>query len=179
LDISIFHWINDWPSGFAPFFIFLSEATKELWVKLALALLFLGLVANRGTRVPAITAILAFPLANGITDVLKHSFHVLRPCVELWPNLNLRVGLLDSFGTASAHSANTMAVAAVFLYYKRQWGLIPLAIAILTGFSRIYVGVHYPSQVLLGWLCGLVAAAVIIAAWGLILKKGKATDEPS
>ena len=68
-----------------------------------------------------------------------------------------------SFGTASAHSANMMAVATLFLIVDRKWGTFWLAIAVLTGLSRIYVGVHYPQQVLLGWLVG--ANAALLTHW--------------
>lgn len=137
-----------------------------VWVRIALLIVFATLVAARGNiRKSAILAALAWPLANGITDVLKNAFHVLRPCVELWPDVIMRVGKLDSFGTASAHSANMMSIAVVFLLYCRWWGLIPLGIALATGLSRIYVGVHYPSQVLLGWMCGAFAALVVTRTW--------------
>lgn len=166
LDVRVFHWINSWSDAYSPFYVFLSEATKATWVRLALLIVFAALIASgKSVRKAGILAVLSWPLANGITDVLKNTFHVLRPCIELWPDVTLRVGKLDSFGTASAHSANMMAVAVVFLLYCRWWGLIPLAIAIFTGLSRIYVGVHYPSQVLLGWFCGAFAAFVVTQTW--------------
>ena len=45
--------------------------------------------------------------------------------------------------------------------------LLGLAVlALLTGLSRIYVGAHYPSQVLLGWVCGALCALIAVYTWG-------------
>jgi undecaprenyl-diphosphatase len=72
-----------------------------------------------------------------------------------------------------------MAVAACFLYGFRPLGWVWLVVAVLTGLSRVYVGVHYPSQVLLGWLCGAFAAMVVLKcadAWAR-LRAGRAPQE--
>ncbi len=87
-----------------------------------------------------------------------------RPSVEVADAI-VRVNRLTSFGTASAHSANMMAVAVPFLYYARPVGFFWLGIAILTGISRIYVGVHYPYQVLFGWMVGAAMSGVLIVGW--------------
>jgi len=89
---------------------------------------------------------------------------MLRPSVEV-PDAIIRVNRLTSFGTASAHSANMMAVAVPFLYYARPIGFFWLGIAILTGISRIYVGVHYPYQVVFGWMVGAAMSGILIAGW--------------
>lgn len=86
---------------------------------------------------------------------------MLRPSVEL-AVLNLRVERLTSFGTASSHAANMMAIACLFLFYKRIWGYWWLGIAVFTGISRIYVGVHYPYQVLYGWFVGAAVSGILI-----------------
>ena len=57
-------------------------------------------------------------------------------------------------GTASAHSANMAAVAFVMTYRLRYGGAIWIILAALVGYSRVFTGVHFPHQVVLGWLCG-------------------------
>lgn len=173
MNLSAFHWINGWSNAYAPFYDFLSEGTKILSIRLALALLFLILIAaGPQTRRAAIFAVLGFLLANTFTEVFKHLLPMPRPCVELVQQgqtvMHHGVGWLTSAGTASAHAANTAAVAFAFTYFLRWWGLIPIAIAFFTGLSRIYVGVHYPYQVLLGWACGIVVGAILIYGWNWI-----------
>lgn len=181
-DVAVFRWINGWNDAYSPFYVFLSEGSKWTWVRILLALVFVAMIAaGPRSRKAAILALIAFPVANGLTDILKHSFHVLRPCVEL-VDVHLRVGKLDSFGTASAHSANTAAVATVLTWFLRPWGSIPIAVALFTGLSRIYVGVHYPSQVLLGWACGILVGFLVVGVYWLIVRRGAveahANEEP-
>lgn len=162
MDEAVFRWINGWPESLKPLFWFLSEATKQDWVRVFLAALILGmLIANPKTRRTAIYALLAWGLANGFTEALKTGIAFERPCVAL-EDVNLRVGKLTSFGTASSHAANMAAVAFAFTAGLGKWGWIWIPIAILVGLSRIYVGVHFPSQVLLGWICGAFAGLVVV-----------------
>lgn len=164
-DVQLFRSINSWPEDLSPIFWFFSEGSKDMRVRLAMAIFALFLIVSSPQRRKAIIQVLvAFPLANGITDLLKNGLKWTRPCVDL-ADIAIRVHPLTSFGTASAHSANMAAVAFVMTYYFRWWGLPWIGIALLTGLSRIYVGVHYPSQVLFGWVCGVVAGLVVVKGW--------------
>ena len=178
IDKAVFGWINHWPEALAPIFIFFSEATKYLAVKIALLLLILGLIAMAGkVRKTILLALVAWPLANGLTDILKYAFQGIRPTVN-YPDDIVRVGHLTSYGTASAHAANMAAIAFVFTYYLKWWGAPWIAIALLTGLARIYVGVHYPSQVLLGWLCGLFCGLLVVKTWEAYNKlRNKGSEE--
>jgi undecaprenyl-diphosphatase len=162
MDEALFRWINGWPESWKPFFWFLSEATKLDWVRVVLALFVLGLLlASPRTRTAAVIALLAWGLANGFTEALKNGFQMARPSVEL-PDGNFRVKPLTSWGTASSHAANMMAVGVACTAYLGRFGWLWLGLAVLVGLSRIYVGVHYPSQVLLGWACGAFVAWMLV-----------------
>jgi len=159
----------------APFFDFLSEANKNRIFQIVIGILFIVmLAANKETRKAAILALCAVVLSNTLTDILKHSVFVLRPSDprsgEWGTILPHGVGWLDSSGTASAHAANMAAVAVVIAYFFQWWGVIPILVALLTGIARIYVGVHYPSQVLLGWLCGAAVATLVLLSYRLWIK---------
>jgi membrane-associated phospholipid phosphatase len=172
VDRALFDEINGWPDGLQPVMAFFTEATNYLVVKVLLAAFVLGMILLGGKwRAAAIFALLGFLLANAITDVLKHLWPVLRPCQEIsyvWRG----IGCSNNPGTASAHSANMAATAFAFTYFTRAWGIPWIAVAILTGISRVYVGAHYPSQVLLGWLAGVVAAFILIKTWEAYRKLG-------
>jgi undecaprenyl-diphosphatase len=75
---------------------------------------------------------------------------------------------LDSSGTSSAHSANMAAIATVMALETGRWGIPWIAVALLTGISRIYTGVHYPSQVLLGWTVGVLSGIILSKGWSAI-----------
>jgi undecaprenyl-diphosphatase len=122
-------------------------------------------------------ALAALPIANGLTDLLKHLVPEHRPYQELAgviprPADNMTL----SFGTASAHSANMAAIAFVFCYGLDWWGVPWAVAALLTGISRVYVGAHYPYQVLLGWACGIFAGIVVTKAWELIVRSRKSVS---
>lgn len=165
LNRRVFYWINGWPEEMSPVFWFFSEATKQGWVKISLGLLVLALILiGSKTRKTVLLALPAWILANGFTEALKTAIALPRPCVEL-PDVHLYVGQLTTYGTASSHSANMAAIAFVFTYYMKWWGAPWIAVALLTGLSRIYVGVHYPYQVLLGWTCGILCGLIVCHTW--------------
>lgn len=174
-DTGLFHWINHWPDEWSPFLTFFSVAMNQLWVKAVLGLLVIGMAAaNERTRRTVLQALIAVAIANPITDIWKHLIPMHRPYQDLHDVIN-RVGTsaMSSHGTVSAHSANMAAVAFVFVYHLRWWGSPWVLVAVLTGFSRVYVGAHYPYQVLLGWLCGSLAAFAVSFGWNRFRTKAK------
>ncbi|MBS1710140.1 MAG: phosphatase PAP2 family protein [Armatimonadetes bacterium] len=169
-DLVLFRWVNGWPDAFNPLFYSLSEGNKWWPVRIALLAFLAYCLWKPKLRTPAVVALMAWPLANELCDVLKNVFQMPRPSVEVGDAI-VRVARLTSYGTASAHSANMAAVATAFLYYSRGTGYFWLAVAILTGISRVYVGVHYPYQVLLGWAVGAAVAGSATAIWEAIKRK--------
>ena len=99
-----------------------------------------------------------------IINSIKHAVGRPRPFVPMPESITL-VGRTSSFSMPSAHAANTAAIAMVaFLFFRRSWRfLMPLAAAI--AFSRVYNGVHYLSDVLIGATLGAGYAAVMV--WAL------------
>jgi undecaprenyl-diphosphatase len=179
IDRAIFEAINHWPESLAPMFVFFSEATKNNITRAVLGVFVIAmLTAGKQARKTIILALVAWPLANGVTDILKAGLQMNRPVMDNPAHVIERVGHLTSFGTASAHAANMAAIAFVFTYYLRWWGVPWILIAIITGFARIYVGVHYPSQVLLGWACGVFCGLLVVRTWEAYSKlRNRPTDD--
>lgn len=180
LDYAIFSWINGWSDSLNPFLKFFSIALNLLWVKIALGIFLIVLLArNAKSRTAALLALVSIGIGNTMTNIWKTALPMHRPFQDFPDHVNLRVGWSDSFGTASAHSANMAALAFVMCYYFRWWGSPWVLVALLTGISRVYTGAHYPSQVLLGWLTGLLAAFVVIKTWEAFkrVRTGVQSDE--
>lgn len=160
---------------------FFSEALNYPSVKIVLGIFLVAmLLAQPLTRKTVIQALTAVAIGNSLTDVFKHTWHMHRPFQEL-KGVIMWVGTSPSFGTASAHSANMAAVAFVFVYHLRWWGSPWVAIAAITGFSRVFCGAHYPYQVLLGWTTGIITAAAVTYGWDFVVKKrnAKPAETPS
>lgn len=137
--------------------------TSEGHFKLPLVLVFVALLVFGGSRGRA-AALLVIPLI-AISDqlssnLLKDAFERVRPCGAL-PDVRLLAGCSGSYAMPSSHAANSAAAALHFaLFYRRL--AIPLAlVAFGVGYSRVYVGVHYPADVLVGFLVGAVAAFLV------------------
>jgi undecaprenyl-diphosphatase len=161
LDRFLFEQWNSVPDRAAIPFRFMSTAF-DLWWMRAVLLIYVGwLLYSPQSRKAGLLAICLWPLANGLTDVLKHTWPMHRPIDEP-VKLILRVGESHSAGTASAHAANMIFIAWIMVRYLPQHAAHWFAIAMLVGASRVVVGAHFPSQVFLGWLCGTLAAALVI-----------------
>jgi undecaprenyl-diphosphatase len=179
LDHKLFHFINDTIAN--PFLDWIMPIiTNENNFALPLLLVWLWLLIWGGKR-GKITAILLL-IVLVLTDVLaaqviKPFFGRLRPSRAMIDSINLLVGRGGKYGFVSNHAANTMAGAIIIYYFYRKWGYFIITVSLIVGFSRIYVGVHYPFDVLGGWLLGFVMAWIIITIWVFIkireTKRGK------
>lgn len=162
----------------APVMEFLSNGIKGPILRIGLLVFVVAMLAlGAKSRKSVLLALLAWPLANGMTEALKTAFPMERPSVDFVEAL-VRGGGLTSSGTASSHAANMAAVAWVLTAHLKGWGYPWIVIAILTGLSRIYMGVHYPSQVLLGWVCGAFCGIVVVKTWEAYLAQQGRNGEP-
>lgn len=166
LDVALFRLINHGLSnpmldGVMPFFSW-NPFFIPLVVLLGAALLWKG--GARG-RLCLLLLLLVVALGDGlICNTLKHLFGRARPFVDL-ADAHVLVGRTSSGSMPSSHAANWFAGATVaFLFYRRSLRFL-LPLAALVAFSRIYNGVHYPSDVLAGALLGTGYA--LLAGWSI------------
>ena len=122
---------------------------------------------------------IAVALADGSGHVLKDIIARERPCNAL-TGVNLLVGCGHSHSMPSNHASNAFAFAMTFFFLRKNFiGYFFVAVAALIGFSRIYVGVHYPFDVLAGMLLGTGSAyaAILIYRWGTRIYEKRAYGE--
>jgi len=144
-----------------------------VFIGVLVAVVLAHIVAGGKWRRSACISLVAFPIANAVCDALKNGVAAARPCIDLYGvNLLLdysgEVFWLDSNGTSSAHSANMAAIATVMTLETGRWGIPWIFVALLTGLSRIYTGVHYPSQVVIGWAVGAASGLLVSKGWKAI-----------
>ena len=124
-----------------------------IWILLAAVLLLLPKTRKTGV-ILATALVMDVLLCNGL---LKHLFHRIRPC-----DVNTAVSLLVSrptdYSFPSGHTAASFAaVAALYLAGARRLWKPTLVLAVLIAFSRLYLYVHYPTDILGGVIAGLFA----------------------
>jgi 4-amino-4-deoxy-L-arabinose transferase-like glycosyltransferase/membrane-associated phospholipid phosphatase len=127
---------------------------------------------GRRGRVLALMMAIVLPLGDGfVVNPLKHAIGRERPAVGL-TDAHLLMGKPEGRSMPSAHAASWFAATMIaYFYYRRSWRLmLPLAAAV--AFSRVYVGAHYPTDVLVGAILGAgYAVAGIVglnALWGWV-----------
>jgi membrane-associated phospholipid phosphatase len=100
-----------------------------------------------------------------LNDVLKILFNDPRP---YWISTDMNAYANEaSFGVPSGHSQTAVAVWGMIAYYvNRRWVWVScVVVMILIGLSRMYIGVHFPTDVLIGWLVGGILLVCFIKFW--------------
>jgi undecaprenyl-diphosphatase len=163
LDTRLFYWINQGHRN--PFFDFLMPLVTEFdhwkWLLLSLWLL-LFIWGNREVKIGLVMlAVLVGLLDYSNSFFFKHLFDRLRPCNGL-PEVRIFWPCPHSYSFPSNHAANVFG-AAFFLGVFFRKGLWPmLGASVLVGYSRVYVGEHYPLDILGGGLLGGVGAWLMV-----------------
>lgn len=166
IDQWLFYWINNGQQN-----VFFDHLMP--WVTGSgnwhppILIIFCSLLLFGGRRERA-AALLVIPLITlsdqTCSHLLKHVFERTRPCHVL-DHVHLLVGCGSSFSMPSSHAANFGAAAFHFAFFYPRLRRTLWSFALLMSYSRVYVGVHYPLDVLMGLLLGLLIAAGIQAGY--------------
>ena len=156
LDISLFYWINTHFQSriFQKFMQFISIKQNFIWPGIVCLTLFLWLKRMRG-----LALVLATALAVSVSDVLgataKDLFSRDRPCHVL-PNVRDIANCSNSFSFPSNHAINSFTFSTIITLAYKNFAFFLYISALLIGYSRVYLGVHYPTDVLAGAFCGIL-----------------------
>lgn len=96
-----------------------------------------------------------------VTTILKETIERPRPFTTL-ADLHPLVAHPTSFSFPSGHSSAAFAGAVIVGYYIKKWIIPAYGVAVLIAFSRLYVGVHYPSDIIVGSIIGILGSVVTI-----------------
>ena len=128
--------------------------TGWFWIAVSVLLLI-----PKKTRAIGIAALIALGIGALITNVtLKNVVARIRP-YEVIDGLVLLIERQKDFSFPSGHTCASFAAATVYLkMMPKKYGIPFMTLAVLIAFSRLYVGVHFPTDVLCGGLIGIFSA---------------------
>lgn len=160
MELQILHWIQsvhqDW---LTPVMIFLSRIGEAgiIWILISICLSFMPKTRRCGLTMMAAMAF-SFLLGN---IILKNVIARPRPFIAD-TTVTLLVPPPGEYSFPSGHTLNGFTAAVtVFCYYKRA-GIAALALAAAIAFSRMYLFVHYPTDILGGLALGIADACLVV-----------------
>lgn len=167
IDKELIVWLNGFHSPFWDNFM-IAVTGKVIWIPLYIILaLFIIYKHKKNAWIPLIAigimVVLTDQIASGIMKPLTER---LRPChnAEVCELLYFPAGCGGTYGFFSSHASNVFGLAAffAFMYGKKHRYINLLWIwAAVVSYSRIYLAVHYPGDIVTGAICG------IAVAWGM------------
>lgn len=159
--------LGDWLEVPMRFFTFLGS--QEFFF-LVLPLVYWSVDAGLGLKIAVILA-----LSNNLHGIFKLLFADPRP---YWVSGQVQaLTAEETFGIPSGHAQSAVALWGILAYgIRKPWAwIVAFILALIIGFSRLYLGVHFVHDVLVGWIIGALLLWVIITFWDSVVSWLKRT----
>lgn len=183
IDTQLFLWLNSFHNPFFDNIMWLASG-KLTWLPLYfIFLVFLIIKYKKDCWLPILGIALVILLSDQISSgLIKPLAERLRPSHE--PSLQGLVHLVNAYkggkyGFVSSHAANSFGLAVFFvLLVRRRWFTVSILIwAAIVSYSRVYLGVHYPGDIIGGALVGSLSALLVSipVQWAFAKRKNHRT----
>lgn len=166
LDINLLVYLNSLGSEtFDKFWLIITNQLN--WTPLFLLMFYFiyKKIGGKQTLYLLLFIAILITFTDQTTNLFKHTFQRLRPCNN--PDINSIIRVVQvrkSYSFFSGHAANTMAVATfLFLVLKRHFKYLGFLFLwpLIFAYSRIYLGLHYPGDILTGYFFGALFGFLI------------------
>lgn len=157
INTQIFRAINDLGKEYSflnPFFVFIADYTVYILIA---AVLIYWFTRSKKNRLMVISSLLSVVIAEVVGKTVSLFHFNYQPFVSLsGVNQLIEKDIGNSF--PSDHTIIFFTVCFTFFFFKKKYKYLWIGLALLVGLSRIWVGVHYPADVLTGAITGIAAA---------------------
>ena len=175
IDIKLFTFLNGHYNAYFDQFMWL-VSSRLAWIPMCLALLYVVFRNNWRNGLAALLLIaLTITLSDQISSsIIKHAVERLRPThtEALIPIVHTVNGYMSGlYGFVSSHAANSFGVAMILsLLFKNRWFTMLMFLwATILSYSRIYLGVHFPGDIIGGMIVGLAVASLLFFLYKKLL----------
>ncbi len=161
IDQSLLLYLNSFHNNFWDKAITIFTST-EIWIPFYLLIVYMIIKTYKKNSIYILILIaLSIVVSDQFSGLIKNSVQRLRPTHDpvlgdLVHNIYNRGGM---FGYFSAHAANafTIAIIAARLFKNHLFTILIFMWAIMVSYTRIYLGLHYPGDILTGWIWGILS----------------------
>ena len=170
IDRAVLLWVHDHHNDIFDLIMpIITDADN--WVLPILVLIFyLGFKGEKRGKITLVLLIFALALTDSIcAQLLKPFFERIRPSHLDLDGLQLLVFKGGKWSMPSNHAANIFTFAVILSYFYEKYKMPLFLLAYLIAFSRVYVGVHYPGDVIIGSIFGYALGWMVLTLW-VILK---------
>lgn len=159
IDQALFFFLNELNNAFWDKAMFLFSS-REIWIPFYLLIIYFIIKTYKKNSIYILILIgISIAFSDQLSVLVKNLVERLRPSND--PAINNLVHLVKdyrggTFGFFSAHASNTFTVAVIasMLFKNRMFSILIFAWAVMVSYTRIYLGLHYPGDILTGWIWG-------------------------
>lgn len=176
IDRSILIFLNNLGSDrFDSLWLLITKQANWTPFFLLLAYLIYRKIGVKNLGIVILLIALLLTLGNETVEFCKHLVQRLRPCND--PNINYLIRIVKpsaTFSFFSGHATNSASTMFfVFLILKKyyNYSFLVFLYPLIFAYSRIYLGVHFPSDILVGYCFGSLLGIIFYALYQLIIKR--------
>jgi undecaprenyl-diphosphatase len=174
MDYAVEQWING-PAGSIPpldgAMKIAADGAEIIFLALVAAWFLFGLARRQyRDRYGSVAAVLAAGAALAVNQVIALFWARPRP-FSIHPTVHVLLSRSTDPSFPSDHAAAAFAIATVAILVRPRLGAAAIALACLVAYARVYVGAHYPGDVLGGALVGVIVAIVLMRLLRLVPRR--------
>ncbi len=145
------------------------------FVWIAIAVIFL---LSKKYRPTGFLILIALTLCFLLGDIFLKPFIARPRPFTIHPAMSLLISPPTDFSFPSGHTGSSFSAAIIILLNRKSWGIATMILASLIAFSRLYLYVHYPSDIIGGFLLSIVSAFLSIWLFSKIKIKRRNPESP-